>query len=762
MQIKRISAIMAICLLGCISVIAQQADYLAAQKYDAPNLAKRVGTLKIIPFFLKNSHKFWFVANGSAPLSNQLNQGNGAISGSLLTNVHYIVDMASGRRQELFDKAIIIDQLKGLTQGEVNSAQVIYTPEFSADEKSVLVSYAGRSYDYHYEQKQLIKRQIGLQQKKSYQKIGVSSDNKWELYTRAHNLYISANNNHNDEHQLSTDAEPYYSFCVDEKGDYKIDKTYPSVAKWINGRYFYALRIDKRKVQTMSIIQSGFTPRPLIYTYKYELPGDQYVAQYELYIGDALKGNMKKVDLQHWPDQQLEVVSAPDDPQEIFVLRRKRTRDEIELCAVNLETGKVRVVINEVSKPFINEDFFDVSIIKKGTEILWWSDRSGWGQYYRYSDSGKLINRMGKDNYTAGKILAIDTAKGYAYLNAFGKEAHTNPYYAKLYKVSFDGKSEQLLTPENATHQVYISPDRRYFIDNYSRIDLEPVTMLRKIDGKPVAQIFKPDLDSLNAYGWKHPEPFIVKAKDHVTDLYGLIWKPFNFDPNKKYPVISQVYPGPQIETVWPDFTVLDKYNNAALAQLGFIVISVGHRGGSPIRDAHYYKFGYGNLRDNGIDDDKYAIEQLAGRFSYLDLDRVGIFGHSGGGMMTIAAMCKYPDFYKVGVASSGNHDNRIYLRAWGESYQGLENKMPVNEDLASKLQGHLMLVTGEVDDNVNPANTYRMVDALIKADKNFDLLLLPGQNHHYEGAAKLYFEKRMRAFFAKYFIEQDISHDKK
>lgn len=762
MQIKQISTLAVICLLYYMSAIAQQADYLTAQKYDAPNLARRVGTLKIIPFFLKKSHKCWFVASGSAPLSNHVSQTADTVSASLLTNVHYIVDMASGKRQALFDKPVIIDQLKGLTNGAVNSSQIIYTPEFSADEKSVLVSYAGKSYDYDYSSKQLKKRQDGVQQKRSYPNVGVSQDGKWELYTRAHNLYVSGAGNHHNERQLSTDAEPYYSFCVDEKGAYAVDKTVPSIAKWINAQYFYALRVDKRKVQTMSVIQSGFKPRPLVSTYKYELPGDQYVAQYELYIGDAINGSLKKVDLQRWPDQQLEVVPTADNQNEIFVLRRKRTRDEMELCAVNLTTGKVRMVIHEVSKPFINEDFFNVSIIKSGTEILWWSDRSGWGQYYRYNGSGKLLNRMGTDHFTAGKILAIDTARGYAYLNVFGKETNLSPYYAKLYKITFDGKSEQLLTPENATHQVFISPDRRYFIDNYSRIDLDPVTMLRKMDGKAIAPIFKPNLDSLKTYGWKHPEPFIVKAKDHVTDLYGLIWKPFNFDPDKKYPVISQVYPGPQIETVWPDFTVLDKYNNAALAQMGFIVIAVGHRGGSPIRNAQYYKFGYGNLRDNGIDDDKYAIEQLAARFPYVDLNRVGIFGHSGGGMMTVAAMCKYPDFYKVGVASSGNHDNRIYLRAWGESYQGLENKMPVNEDLAGKLQGHLMLVTGEVDDNVNPANTYRMVDALIKADKDFDLLLLPGQNHHYEGAAKLYFEKRMRAYFAKYFIEQDISNDKK
>jgi len=758
MRQKQISLLCA-WLFCCAAAFAQQANYNAAQKFDAPNLGRLIGTTKVNPFFLKNGKYFWFVAD--EPSEGLISDVAGdSIYNTTKKSTHYLVELSTGKRQVLFDKPAIVRQLKSLTAKEVQERQVAFWVNFSEDERTVQVKYNAKNYDYNYITKKLTLAAPKAAQKKATS-FGVSADGQWELYTKAHNLYMAPTGNKKNEQQLSRDAESYFSFCVDEKGDYTKDRIYPSNAKWVDAKHFYALRVDRRKVGTLSVISSAATPRPRASTYKYELPGDRDVAQYELYIGSAEGGSFKKVDLKRWPDQQLEVFQAEGNTKEIYVIRRKRTRDEMELCAVELATGNVRTIINEVSKPFINEDFFNVSVIKGGKEIIWWSDRSGWGQYYRYDGKGKLLNRITKGNFTAGKIISMDTLKGDIYLYAYGRKANINPYYGMLYKIALDGRNEQLLTPENATHQVSISPDRKYFVDNYSRIDMAPITVLRKIDGKQVAEVLKPDVSKLYAYGWKNAESFTVKAKDGITDLYGLIWKPFDFDPNKKYPVISQVYPGPQIETVWNDFTVLDKYNNAALAQLGFIVVAVGHRGNSPIRNAAYYKYGYGNLRDNAIDDDKYALEQLAERYSYFDLTKLGIFGHSGGGMMTVAAMCKYPDFYKVGVASSGNHDNRIYNRTWGETYQGLEKKMPINQDLAKDLKGHLMLVTGEVDENVNPANTYRLVDALIRADKDFDLMVLPGQSHSYEGEAKTYFQKRLRAYFAKYLIEQPVATSK-
>lgn len=581
----------------------------------------------------------------------------------------------------------------------------------------------------------------------------VSPDTLWELYAEQHNLYLMKRND-SSFRQLTHTGEVYHSFAsVADRDDMKGHMITDAV--WSrDSRHFCMLRKDSRKVGTMTVLNSLFYGRPYINTYKYEWPMDTAVTQYEMYIGSTTADSLYKVNLTRWPDQEVQLITTKQPGEEMFLIRRKRTRDEMELCAVNMTTGVLRVVIHEESKPVINEDMFQVVIVNEGRDIFWWSDRTGWGQYYHYNREGRLLNALTQGNWTAGKLCATDTVKRCVYLYGYGREKERNPYYSFLYKVNFDGTGFTLLTPENATHHVFLSPKLDYLIDNYSRIDMPPGSVVRNMKGELMMEFFKADVSKLYAYGWKAPEPFIVKAKDGVTDLYGLMWKPFNFDSTKKYPVISQVYPGPQIETVWSEFTVTDRYNNTALAQMGFIVVCMGHRGNSPIRNAAYYKYGHGNLRDYALEDDKYGLEQLGSRFAYIDLNRVGIFGHSGGGMMTVAAMGTYPDFYKAGVASSGNHDNKIYNRTWGEVYQGFDKPYTNNQSLAANIKGSLMLVAGESDANVNPAHTMRMADALIHAGKDFDLLLLPGQSHTYEGVYKTYYEKRLRSFFAKHLLQ--------
>lgn len=285
-------------------------------------------------------------------------------------------------------------------------------------------------------------------------------------------------------------------------------------------------------------------------------------------------------------------------------------------------------------------------------------------------------------------------------------------------------------------------------------------------------ELARPDLKRLYEMGWKMPERFTVKARDGVTDLYGVMWKPVDFDSTKTYPVISYVYPGPQTEAVPFSFTVSGTYN-MALAQLGFIVVNFGHRGGSPQRDKWYHTYGYNNLRDYALADDKYGIEQLADRYPFIDHSKVGIFGHSGGGFMSTAALCMYPDFYTAAVSSSGNHDNNIYNQWWGETHHGVtetkktvkdsvkgdheestfKSKIATNAELARNFKGYLLLVTGDIDNNVHPGNTLRMANALIQAGKNFDLVMLPGQRHGYEYKANEFYQRKMWFHFAKYLL---------
>lgn len=334
-----------------------------------------------------------------------------------------------------------------------------------------------------------------------------------------------------------------------------------------------------------------------------------------------------------------------------------------------------------------------------------------------------------------------------------------------------DGGGVRLITKEDAQHNVTFLKSRRYFIDTFSRVDMEPRILLKDNEGRTVMELARPDLSRVYAEGWKMPERFVVKAADQTTDLYGVMWKPSDFDPQKKYPIISVVYPGPYFGFVPTSFTPDDSYCTR-MAQLGFIVITVGHRGDSPMRGKVYHRFGYGNMRDYPLADDKYAIEQLAQRHPYIDIDKVGIYGHSGGGFMAAAAICTYPDFYKAAVSCSGNHDNNIYNRGWGECYNGVrevekvvkdslgnerkeyEYKFSVksNADLAKNLKGNLLLVTGDQDKNVNPVHTYRMAQALIDAGKNFEMLVIPGAGHGY-GSADSYFAQKMYRFFAKYLL---------
>ena len=340
-----------------------------------------------------------------------------------------------------------------------------------------------------------------------------------------------------------------------------------------------------------------------------------------------------------------------------------------------------------------------------------------------------------------------------------------------LKEVDIDKEGVTPLSTEDGQHNVSFLKSHNYYIDTYSRVDMEPKIMLKDRKGKVIMELAKPDLDLVYASGWKKPERFVVKAADNITDLYGVMWKPSDFNPEKKYPIISVVYPGPYFGFVPTNFTLDDSYCTR-MAQLGFIVITVGHRGDTPMRGKAYHRYGYGNMRDYPLADDKYAIEQLAQRHSFINGKKVGIYGHSGGGFMAAAAIFTYPDFYTAAVSCSGNHDNSIYNRGWGECYNGVkevekvvkdslgnetkeyEYKFSVksNAEIAKNLKGHLMLVTGDMDKNVNPAHTYRVAQALIEAGKDFDMLVIPGAGHGY-GSADKYFEKKMYRFFAKHLL---------
>jgi dipeptidyl aminopeptidase/acylaminoacyl peptidase len=622
--------------------------------------------------------------------------------------------------------------------------------------------------------------------------------------------------------QLTTDGAEDYSFTqMATFGAGMDDAIGPPHMEWSSdSKSLYATRIDARGVQDLFLVSALSLPRPTLEKYKYPLPGEESVRRMELFVLDRAAHKMHRVK-PRWKDEVYSNIHWGKTSDELRFVRRDRLWRHAEFCTINVRTGETKCLILE---GFENAGlmFQDVHYIDETDEMIWWSERSGWGHFYLYDRNGKFKNAITSGLYRAGEVVAVDPHSRLLYFRGNGREPGENVYYNHLYCTHLDGAGLTLLDPGDADHRSVLSPSRQFLVDNCTRVDMAPLAFLRDAAGRQVMKLEEADLSRLYEIGWKMPERFVVKAADGVTDLYGNLWKPFDLDPKKKYPVVVNCYPGPQTEGVTHTFSAVSP--NQQLAQLGFLVIQVGHRGGTPNRSKAYASYGYYNLRDYGLEDKKSAVEQLAARLPYLDVERVGIYGHSGGGFMSAAAVLQKPynEFFKAAVASAGNHDNNIYNNGWAERYHGMrevaaqkesdappanpagtgrferrrgagagrgrggagqtdggadaaeetvrqgagaqqgqaakpddpryEIKVPTNAELAANLKGALLLVHGEVDNNVHPANTLRLADALIKANKRFDMLLLPGKRHGFADYQP-YFQQRMWDFFADHLL---------
>ncbi|MEX0907559.1 MAG: DPP IV N-terminal domain-containing protein [Gemmatimonadota bacterium] len=637
-------------------------------------------------------------------------------------------------------------------------------------------------------------------------------------FARDHNLYVVTVAT-GDTVQLTTDGVEYYGFGArdttsnddddDEDGDENDDEgdddqggdpNDPRVranVTWApDSRAFHVTRSDSRDVKDLYLINMLAEPRPELVKYRYPMPGEANVRTQELHVYTRDDGRISKVSsLDKWRDQSLSDIHWPTDSKRLRLLRRDRLRQNVELVELDMASRVPRVLLEE-SVIGATLEWSPVGItprvqyIKGGGDFLWWSERTGWGHFYLYDHDGNLKSSVTSGPWRAETVQEVDSVRNVVWISGVGREPDEVVYHQHLYRANLDGSALTLLNPGNAYHNSELSPSRKYVIDNYSRPDLAPKAVVRDAGGEVVLELEEMDLTRLAEMGWRMPETFVVKAADGFTDIYGNMWKPFDFDPNRKYPIIANVYPGPQTESVSTSFSANPSVQR--LAQLGFIVIQIGNRGGSPRRSNAYQAFSYQNLRDYGLADKKAGIEQLAARHSFIDIERVGLYGHSGGGFMTGAAMLvpPYNDFFKVGVASSGNHDNNVYGDYWAEQNHGLrevrvrrdsivasnggangngngngngsageaqyetrfEIDVPANHELAENLKGKLLLVHGDMDNNVHPAGTIRLVEALIKANKRFDLMIMPGKAHGF-GDMQEYFQNMMFEYFAEHLL---------
>jgi dipeptidyl aminopeptidase/acylaminoacyl peptidase len=601
------------------------------------------------------------------------------------------------------------------------------------------------------------------------------------------------------ETQLTKDGEEYYSYAragggtreeeqqqqqqqqqeqreeieqeQREEGDAKNLRVAPVNIVWSRDSSKFALvRRDTRKVKDLWVINALSTPRPTLEAYRYSMPGEEHVPQNEMYVFDVASKAGVRMKVDRFKDQSIAIATKPQRPGtgggrggggggnnnqtpqipaewlsdsngKLYLTRQSRDLHRLDVCLADPATGEVKTLVEERLNTYIETK--PLRLVNGGTDMIFWSERDGWAHFYLYdANTGVLKNRITDGEYVTTAIENIDDKLKVLYFSAAGREKGEDPYYTHMYRVGYDGSGIKLLNSGNASHSVIVSDSTRFFVNNMSRVDGAPEAVLYDTLGTVVTKLESPDLDPLLAIGFKFPEPFTVKADDGITDLYGVMYKPFDFDPHRKYPIIAYVYPGPQTESVTKTFN--PRSNNISLAQFGFIVIEVGNRGGHPTRSKWYHNYGYGNLRDYGLADKKAAIEELAKRYPYIDINRVGIWGHSGGGFMTAAAMLVYPDFFKVGWSESGNHENNIYNNTWSEKHHGIkeiekdgqitfEYDIEKNSELAKNLKGNLMLITGDIDNNVHPAGTYRLADALIKANKRFDMFVLPGVRHSFQ-----------------------------
>lgn len=623
----------------------------------------------------------------------------------------------------------------------------------------------------------------------------IAPDSSIVLFSKKHNMYwmdkenfLKAIEDEKDttivEHQWTTDGVKDFGYGSGTRGmnneeiEKKKDDRKGVWGIWSHdSKKFVLQRTDSRHIKDLWVINTA-GKRPTLETYKYHMAGEQEFYKSSIEIFDVATKEKLNVKLDTTAQQSINLYrhkykkNNTDKHKPSMLLSKKgkiyfstisRDRKRLDVHVADLNTGDVETLIEEHSNVYIENRGREMRLFNNESEILFWSERDGWGHYYLYDAKGNLKRQVTSGEYHVDSFQGIDEKNRVVYFTANGVNKNIDPYYAHLYKVNLNGTGLKNLNPGDYNTTVNNSDSKRFFVSNYSRVNTVPKSELRSSNGTLIMKLEEADLSQLFAAGYKFPEPFKTKADDGITDIYGVMYKPFDFDSTKVYPLIQYVYPGPQTEAVNKSFSVRMNRTDR-MAQVGFVVVTLGNRGGHPARSKWYHTYGYGNLRDYGLADKKYVAEQLADKYSFIDIDKVGIFGRSGGGFMSTAAMLVYPDFFKVAVSSAGNHDNSIYNSWWSETHHGIKEEKDAsgnikykyaidkNQSLASNLKGKLMLVTGDVDNNVHPGGTIRMANALINSNKRFDFMLMPGQRHGF-GRMTEYFFWMKADYFSKHLL---------
>lgn len=691
------------------------------------------------------------------------------------------VDPARGTRSAAFDQAKLAGAL-GAATGKTYTAAMLPFQFFTyaPDNRSIVFRAENKQWRYDMQNNTVSADTSATGAANGRQRFGgrgrgggnevVSPDGSRAAYIKDYNLWVREIAT-NKQVQLTTDGIRDFGYATDNAGWQSSDAP---VLRWSpDSRKIATFRQDQRNVGDMYLVSTN-VGHPTLKAWKYPLPGDKDIPTIQRVIINVDEPRMITLNIPPDPHRAtlsddisssgtFDDVDWSSDGSQLAFVSTSRDHKQEKLRVADAATGTVRDVFEEnVATQFESgQGAINWKFLPASNEIIWYSERDDWGHLYLYdAATGKLKNQITKGNWAVTRIVKTDEKNRLVYFMANGNLSE-NPYFTQLYRIGMDGTNLTLLSPGSGIHQINFSPSGNFFVDTYSKPDVPPVSVLRDMNGKLVTELERADVSRLLATGWKPPIPFSVKAHDGKTDLYGLMYTPTRMDPRRKYPIIDYIYPGPQGGSIAGNWAFTASRNdNQSLAELGFIVVLIEGTG-NPLRSKSFHDMYYPNMSENTLPDQITGIRQLARRYGYIDTSRVGIWGHSGGGFATAAAMFRYPDFFKVGISESGNHDNRNYEDDWGERYIGLLTKnadgtdnyaAQANETYAKNLKGKLMLAHGMMDNNVPPSNTMLVVDALEKANKDYDLVIFPNSQHGY-GTFAPYMMRRRWDYFVKYLL---------
>lgn len=751
---------------ACVAIqaVAQDRlpDYDRARLFTPDKVEFKMFSYYIRPNYFKDSSDFWYEFKTTKGTEWK------------------VVKPATASKTLLFDNDEMAAQLTLLT-GDPYDGQHLPIEQLRLRDDNKTFTFRLKKKDYEFTYGTALKVKEAKPEERRKMEFGnVSPDSTQVVYAKDYNLYTLSYGEYKklldnpkdstiQETKLTTTGVKDFSF-----GGYQAGSRSRTSGYWSpDGKYYIQLVRDQRMIKDLWVINSIAEPRPTLETYKYQMPGEPG-AETHMYVFDVQAKKVKEVDLKGTPQQMVSLVRGraagmqnkipsntwEGDKDFCYLIRRSRDLKNYDVCTYTMGQDSIVPVLQETMNTYI--DSKSMIVLNGGKQFLHWSERDGWAHLYLYNKDGSLASRLTKGPWHVDEVRAVDPVKKVVYFIGNGREkTDQDVYFEHLYRVNFDGSGLTCVTPGNFNHSPFMDERQGYVVDNFSRVNTVPEICLYNNMGKKIMDLEKADMSEYFAMGYQFPEPFVCKAADGVTDIYGNIYRPFNMDTTKVYPVINYCYPGPQEEGCVHSFMPMSPRHDR-LAQAGFIVITAGQRGGHPSRSKWYHNYGYGNLRDYPLADRKAVTEQLCAKYKYMDINNVGITGHSGGGFMSTAAILQYPDFFKAAVSCSGNHDNNIYNTMWSERHHGVTARMddkgemhfdihvPVNQELAKNLKGHLLLIHGDVDNNVHPANTIRVVNELIKAGKRFEMLIMPGKQHQYEYFNE-YFYWKMVDFFSEH-----------